>query len=66
MPISKPILPPVKGFVEVESNGERVYKEVSTGKLFRAIPSYNPTEEQQQIADNELAIMLLKQALENK
>ena len=66
MPISKPTLPPVKGFVEVESNGERVYKEVSTGKLFRVIPSYNPTEEQQQIADNELARMLLKQALENK
>lgn len=65
-PISRPTLPAVQGYVEVDYNNERVYKEIATGKLYRNIPSYNPTNEQQQIADNELAIMLLKQELENK
>ena len=65
-PISRPTLPAVQGYVEVDYNNERVYKEVSTGKLYRNIPKYNPTPEQQQIADNELALMLLKQELESK
>lgn len=65
-PISRPILPAVQGYVEVDYDNQRVYKEVSTGKLYYSIPSYNPTNEQQQIADNELAIMLLKQELGNK
>ena len=65
-PISRPILPAVQGYVEVDYDNQRVYKEVSTGKLYYSIPSYNPTNEQQQISDNKLAIMLLKQELENK
>lgn len=65
-PISRPILPAVQGYVEVDYDNQRVYKEVSTGKLYYSIPKYNPTNEQQQIADNELAIMLLKQELGNK
>lgn len=65
-PISRPTLPAVQGYVEVDYDNQRVYKEVSTGKLYYNIPSYSPTNEQQQIADNELAIMLLKQELENK
>lgn len=65
-PISCPTLPAVQGYVEVDYNNQRVYKEVSTGKLYYSIPKYNPTKEQQQIADNELAIMMLKQELGNK
>lgn len=65
-PISRPTLPAVQGYVEVDYDNQRVYKEVSTGKLYYSIPSYNPTNEQQQIADNELAVMLLKQELGNK
>lgn len=65
-PISRPTLPAVQGYVEVDYDNQRVYKEVSTGKLYYSVPSYNPTNEQQQIADNELAIMLLKQELGNK
>ena len=65
-PISRPTFPAVQGYVEVDYDDERVYKEIVTGKLYRNIPKYNPTKEQQQIADNELAIMLLKQELENK
>lgn len=65
-PMSRPILPAVQGYVEVDYDNQRVYKEVSTGKLYYSIPKYNPTNEQQQIADNELAIMLLKQELGNK
>lgn len=65
-PISRPILPAVQGYVEVDYDNQRVYKEVSTGKLYYSIPKYNPTNEQQQVADNELAIMLLKQELGNK
>ena len=65
-PISRPILPAVQGYVEVDYDNQRIYKEVSTGKLYYSIPSYNPTNEQQQIADNELAVMLLKQELGNK
>lgn len=31
--ITKPLLPPKKGFVEVERNGQRVYKNVETGEI---------------------------------
>lgn len=59
--ITKPILPPVKGYVEVAYDGGRCYKEIKTGKIFKKIPVYNPSEEEQQIADNELEILLMKQ-----
>ena len=65
-PISRPTLPAVQGYVEVDYDNQRVYKEVSTGKLYYSITRYTTTNEQQQIADNELAIMLLKQELGNK
>ena len=65
-PISRPTLPAVQGYVEVDYDNQRVYKEVSTGKLYYSIPSYNPTNEQQQIADNDLEILLMKQELGNK
>ena len=33
MMISKPMLPPKKGYVEVEVDGKRTYKNVDTGLL---------------------------------
>ena len=33
MPITKPQLPPKAGYVEVEVNGERRYRNVETGQL---------------------------------
>lgn len=33
MSISKPMLPPKKGYVEVEVDGVRTYKNVETGEL---------------------------------
>ena len=33
MAITKPMLPPKKGYVEVEVNGKRTYKNVETGEL---------------------------------
>ena len=33
MKINKPKLPPKKGYVEVEVNGKRTYKNVETGEL---------------------------------
>ena len=33
MTISKPMLPPKKGYVEVEVNGKRTYRNVETGIL---------------------------------
>lgn len=33
MPISKPILPPREGYVEVEVNDKRKYRNVKTGVL---------------------------------
>ena len=32
MVISKPMLPPKKGYVEVEIDGQRVYKQLETGE----------------------------------
>lgn len=33
MAISRPMLPPKKGYVEVEVNGKRTYRNVETGVL---------------------------------
>lgn len=38
MPISRPQLPPKAGYVEVEVDGERKYKDVNTGEI------YSPSE----------------------
>ena len=32
--INKPMLPPKKGYVEVEIDGQRVYKNVETGEIY--------------------------------
>ena len=32
--INKPMLPPKKGYVEVEIDGKRVYKNVETGEIY--------------------------------
>ena len=41
MLINKPLLPPKAGFVEVDMNGKRMYKNVQTGKILD--PDVNPT-----------------------
>lgn len=33
MAITKPMLPPLKGYVEVEVDGERKYRNIETGRL---------------------------------
>ena len=33
MAISKPVLPPISGYVEVEVNGARKYRNIKTGEL---------------------------------
>ena len=46
MAISKPMLPPKKGYVEVEVDGKRTYRNVETGVLIDdEIPTPEPTEE---------------------
>ena len=42
MAISRPMLPPKKGYVEVEVNGKRPYRNVETGVL---IDDETPTPE---------------------
>ena len=55
--ITKPKLKPMRGFVEVERDGRRVYKNVKTGQIVdpaAAYPAYNePT------TDNEILNALL-------
>ena len=47
MIISKPLLPPKAGYVEVDMDGERMYKNVQTGKILdpNAAPTL-PTHEE--------------------
>lgn len=45
MSISNPKLPPRKGFVEVEVNGERVYRAIAPGPAAEAV-ELQPTAEQ--------------------
>lgn len=55
--ITKPMLKPIRGFVEVERDGRRVYKNVKTGQIVEpaaARAAYNePTD------DNEILNALL-------
>ncbi len=45
MAITKPQLPPKKGYVEVEVDGRRTYKNVETGVLIGdEVPKQNPEE----------------------
>lgn len=42
--ISTPMLPPLKGYVEVEVNGERKYKNVETGYILGEEPTNTSTD----------------------
>lgn len=44
MPISKPTLPPRKGYVEVEVNGVPRYRNISTGVLLEDEKILKPAE----------------------
>ena len=50
MTISKPVLPPKKGYVEVEVDGKRAYRNVETGVLIDD-EIQMPTEMEQLRAD---------------
>ena len=57
MAITKPMLPPKKGYVEVEVNGVRTYKNVETSILIDD-ETIEPTEVEQLRADVDyIAIM---------
>lgn len=43
MPITKPTLPPRSGYVEVEHNGHRTYKNILTGQLIENESAYPNT-----------------------
>lgn len=55
--ITKPMLKPIRGYVEVEFNGKRMYRNVKTGEIvepYAARPTVNePT------SDNEILDILL-------
>ena len=56
--IHKPLLPPKAGYVEVEVNGVRTYRNASTGVLiYEEVPSQTPT---QRIASLEQQNAMLK------
>ena len=46
--IAKPTLPPLNGYVEVDVDGVRCYRNVSTGVLLEDEPAPGPTVEQLQ------------------
>ena len=45
MAISKPMLPPLRGYVEVEVDGVRRYKNAETGYLLGEEPAPDPDQE---------------------
>lgn len=61
MPITKPQLPPKAGYVEVEVEGERRYKNISTGYLLGEEPEAGSTPENiilDTLADHEYRLCL--------
>ena len=60
MSISKPELAPKSGYVEVELEGSRYYKNIETGKLFKydmtPLIAYTPAELREQAYRNMKAI----------
>jgi len=54
MTISKPTLPPKKGYVEVEVNGRRTYRNVETGEFIENEGAYVPIPEQDSTVWEEL------------
>ena len=70
MAITKPMLPPKKGYVEVEVDGKRTYKNVATGVLIEDEVHTNtkeePSEEEDTAAmlvDHEYRLTLLELGL---
>lgn len=73
MVITEAQLPPLKGFVEVEVEGERVYREIASGRLYtpsaaHVIASstgrYTPVElAQQTITDLDLELIQMGQEM---
>ena len=58
MPISKPLLPPLRGYVEVAVGGVRRYRSIETGYILGEEPEPEPTAEEQLRADLDyLAVM---------
>ena len=56
MPITKPILPPIRGYVEVEVDGRRTYRNVETGALIDDEPLYaakTPAEQRENAYNTE-------------
>ena len=63
MPITRPQLPPKAGYVEVEVDGVRRYRNVETGYLLGEEPELGPTAEDitlDLIADHEERICMLE------
>lgn len=70
MPISKPTLPPRRGYVEVELDGERRYRNAATGALLEdeteAAAPDGPTETEDTAAmlvDHEYRLTLMELGL---
>lgn len=57
MAITKPILPPKKGYVEVEVNGKRTYRNIATGVLIEN-EVIEPTELELLRADVDYLLMM--------
>lgn len=55
--ITKPTLKPMRGFVEVERDGRRVYKNVKTGVIVE--PAAARTADSEPTTDNEILNALL-------
>ena len=67
MPITKPQLPPKAGYVEVEVDGVRRYKNIASGYLLGAEPEPGPTpteDHHELIADLTYRLTLLELGLE--
>lgn len=71
MPITRPLLPPKIGYVEVEINGIRTYKNVKTGILINdEAPTLTPEERiielESQLAESDEAILELYELIGGK
>ena len=63
MPITQPQLPPKAGYVEVEVDGVRKYRSVSTGYLLGEEPELGPTAQDDAdalLVDHEYRLTLLE------
>ena len=63
MPISKPLLPPLRGYVEVEVGGVRRYRNIETGYIVGEEPEPEPTAQEDNdamLVDHEYRLTLLE------